>query len=170
MFDWLSTSFEVVSEMKLVGFFFGAAVLFSLFLFITAQVNFWIRFVGIPIILALCIWGYAELDSILGYPYPGIPPTEVVLLGYTIQSGKDHKLELVIWVRDKDGTRLYKFPWTKKTEEKLKEAMKKQQGSKGKEGGGTQYKFSRGESKDPGDILMYEFNHQGYPEKPGSGG
>ena len=161
MFEFLEPSFQILSQTKLLAFLFGGAIIFSLFLFITARVSFWVRFIGIPIILTLSIIGYSQLDNILGYPYWGIPTEEALLLGYDVQRRGSEKLEIVIWVREEKGSRLYFVPWSKDKEEKLQKAM---EGIKK----GKKYGIKGDDNMtgiNDGDFVIHEFHDFQYPAK-----
>lgn len=120
----ITWSFDVLAETQSMAYFFGVFLLFSLFVFITSRVNFWIRFIGIPLILTLSIWGYAELDRILGYAYPGQLPEKAQYISSTIEAKESGEgLWIIMWVREDSGrTRLYKIEYSKKKEERIKEA------------------------------------------------
>jgi len=162
--DW---TFSVLAETQSMAYFFGAFLLFSLFVFITSRVNFWIRFVGIPLILVLSIWGYSELDKILGYAYPGDFPKEVQYLAYTIEPKEKEKGQwIILWVRETDGkTRLYRIEYSEKKEQQLKKAKKGQK--KGK-----QYKLLKPPRNKKGNVKyerdtfeLHEISHWNYPDK-----
>ena len=162
MFEFLDSSFQILGQTKILAFFLGGTIIFSLFLFITARVPYWIRFIGIPLVLSLTIFAYSQLDDILGYPYWGIPTEEALLLGYDVQRESKGKLEIVIWVREEKGSRLYFISWSKDKEERLKKAMK---GMKD----GKKYGIIRGTDKmkgiNDGDFLLHEFHDFKYPKK-----
>lgn len=174
MFEFLDVSFQIITQTKALAFLFGGAIVFSLFLFISARVPFWIRFVGIPLVLSLTIWGYSQLDDMLGYPYWGLPTQETVLLGYDIQR-KEDQLEIVIWVREETTSRLYLIPWTQSKEEQLKKAMeaikegkrfgirKLAPGEEPLEGDGAN--DANGERLRAGEFILYDFENFLYPEK-----
>ena len=165
MLEFLDTSFEFLNQTRALGFLFSGAIIFSLFLWIRARAPFWIRFIGVPIVLGLTIWGYSQLGDILGYPYRGAPTEESILLGYDIQPEGD-ELNIVVWVREGGGSRLYLVPWSQKKEDQLKEAMegnkagKKYLIRKPREG-----ETQQGEVYRPGDFILYEFEDFLYPEK-----
>jgi hypothetical protein len=161
-------SFDVLAETQSMAYFFGAFLLFSLFVFITSRVNFWIRFIGIPFILALSVWGYAELDQILGYAYPGSLPEKAQYLSYTLEAKEDEVGEfwIIVWLRTDDGrTRLYRIEHSEKSEEKLKKANQE-----GKEKG-TKYqleKRQKGNMEYPDDtFVLHPIKHWNYPDKDG---
>ena len=179
MFEFLDISFQIVTQTKALAFLFGGAIIFSLFLFISARVPFWIRFVGIPLVLSLTIWGYSQLDDMLGYPYWGLPAEEVILLGYDVQQ-KEDQLEIVIWVREETTSRLYVIPWSPEREEQLKEATEKMKtgkkygiravppgevaaGEETLEGDGNNN--SAGSLWRDGDFVLHDFENFSYPEK-----
>ena len=163
--EFLDFSFQVLSQTKVLAFLFSAAIVFSLFLWIRARAPFWIRFIGVPIVLALTIWGYSQLDDMLGFPYWGTPAGEMVLLGYDVQPDEE-ELKIVIWLRGPEGSRLYIIPWSQKKEEQLKKAM---EGTKG----GKVYAIrppDKGETKQGqvwrnGDFILYPFEEFIYPDK-----
>ena len=164
--DLFGLSFTILTELQALSFLFGGFVLFSLFLFITAKVNFWIRFIGIPIILVLTIWGFAQLDSVLGYPYPGLPPQEVTVLGMNIEKDSNAKVFIILWVVEDGKARLYKFPWSKQAEEELKKGL----GSAKSKGGKLRLKTKeKGQTKsDQLPFILHELYHFKYPSKPGA--
>jgi hypothetical protein len=178
MFEFLDISFQVLTQTKGLAFLFGGAIIFSLFLWIASRVPFWLRFLGVPIFLALTIWGYSEVDDMLGYPYWGIPTEQAVLLGYDVQP-KGDQLEIILWVREKESSRLYATPWSMKKEEQLRKAM---QGAKK----GKRYAIKRvepgeeaiqgaaegkrkGEVFREGEFMLYEFEDFLYPDKENTG-
>jgi hypothetical protein len=165
MFEFLDLNFSlhILTQTKGLAFLFGAAIIFSLFLFITARVPFWIRFVGIPIILALTIWGYAQLDNMLGYPYWGVPAEQAILMGYDVQRNPKKELEIVIWAREKEGSRLYVVPWSKEKEEKLQKAIEAMK--KGIAVGIKRKKGIEGERYSEGEFVLHEFEKFDYPAK-----
>ena len=162
MFEFLDSSFQILNQTRALAFLLGGTIIFSLFLFITARVPYWIRLIGIPIILALTIFAYAQLDDILGYPYWGVPTEEALLLGYDVQRKHKGELEIVIWVREKEGSRLYFISWSKEREERLKQAM---EGMKK----GRKYGIIRGDDDmkgiNDGDFVLHEFRIFQYPKK-----
>ena len=129
MFEFLDSSFQILNQTKVLGFLFSGAIVFSLFLWIRARAPFWVRFLGVPIVLSLTIWGYSQLDDMLGYPYWGAPTEESILMGYDLQAGKD-ELKIVVWVREEGGSRLYIVPWSQEKEDQLETAMKGMEGGK----------------------------------------
>ena len=160
MFEFLEPSFQILGQTKILAFLVGGAIIFSLFLFITARVPFWVRFIGIPIVLTLSIVGYSQLDTILGYPYHGVPTEKALLLGYDVQRRGTEKLEIVIWVREEKGSRLYSVPWSKEKEERLKKAI--QGMMKGKKYGVTPGSMK---GRNDGDFILHEFEFFQYPKK-----
>lgn len=176
MLEFLDISFQIITQTKALGFLFGGAIIFSLFLFISARVPFWLRFIGIPVVLSLTIWGYSQLDDMLGYPYWGLPTQETILLGYNIQR-KGDQLEIVIWVREGDTSRLYLIPWSPEKEKQLREAEKRMKEGKivgiqklqaGEEPGqkeGEKGDISTGRLYRDGDFILHDFEEFLYPEK-----
>ena len=100
--------------------------LFIIFLFITARVHWMIRFIGVPLIMAVSIYSYAYLDKVLGYPYPGEIPKGSVYLGRHLQS-TDKNLYFVVWAYPQGETRsrLYLIPFKQSQQKKFREGVKK---------------------------------------------
>jgi hypothetical protein len=176
MLEFLDTSFQIITQTKALAFLFGGAIIFSLFLFISARVPFWIRFVGIPIVLSLTIWGYSQLDNMLGYPYWGLPAQQTILLGYDVQR-REGQLEIVIWVREENTSRLYLIPWSPEKEKQLKEAaermkegkivgiQKLEPGEESVQKEGEKGSISTGSNWRDGDFVLHDFEEFLYPDK-----
>ena len=174
MLEFLDISFQIITQTKALGFLFGGAIIFSLFLFISARVPFWLRFIGIPVVLSLTIWGYSQMDDMLGYPYWGLPTTDTILLGYDVQR-KEDQLEIVIWVREENTSRLYLIPWSQKKEEQLKKAVGEMREGKiigiqkiqlgGEPSLGEEDGVADGEVQRDGTFILHEFEEFLYPDK-----
>jgi len=157
MFDF-NLSFEILKQTQLLSFLFGSLILFSIFLFKYARVNFWIRFTGIPLVLALSVLGYSQLDNLLGYPYPGSPDRKVILMGFDLQENDNDQLEIVIWVKEKNSSRLYRTPWTNTKEQQIRKAMKQKME-------GKSMLLDPSLLSDRNDFVFHEIEHNTYPEK-----
>lgn len=97
----------------------------SVYIFIKAPAKYYLRFTLIPTLLASAILCVGLLIMSLGYAVSMNPPTEFEYLGHkVVLDGSYRKVGIEIWVSGKH-TRLYVIKYSKKDEEKLKEAQEK---------------------------------------------
>ena len=125
------------------------------YILIRTPAKLYIKFLTIPLLFFLLYSTMDKLNDILGYAYPTIPVGKVIVMDGTRQ-GK----VIEIWVKHlgKTDTRLYKLPFTKELQKKLKQAKKaREQGNpmvlewkkvKGRKG-------HKGEHRNPGEFIVY---------------
>jgi len=125
------------------------------YILIQTPAKLYIKFLTIPLLFFLLYSTMDKLNDILGYAYPVIPVGKVIIMDGTRQ-GK----VIELWVKHlgKTDTRLYKLPFTKELQKKLKEAKKaRQQGNpmvlewkklKSKQKG-------RSGQRNPGEFISY---------------
>ena len=91
------------------------------YILIRTPAKLYIKFLTIPLLFFLLYSTMDKLNDILGYAYPTIPVGKVIVMDGTRQ-GK----VIEIWVKHlgKTDTRLYKLPFTKELQKKLKQAKK----------------------------------------------
>jgi len=96
---------------------------FFAFLLIKTKMNYYVKFLGIPLLIFTSIFAYKFLDSSLGYAYPADIPGKFILLGYEVVE-KEHVKNIELWISsDPARTRLLKLPYSKEILQKLWEAQ-----------------------------------------------
>ena len=97
------------------------------YILIRTPAKLYIKFLTIPLLFFLLYSTMDKLNDILGYAYPTIPIGKVILMDGTRQ-GK----VIELWVKHlgETDTRLYKMPYSKQLQKKIKEGKKaRQQGN-----------------------------------------
>lgn len=98
---------------------------FQAFLLIKTKLNYYIKFLGIPILILGAFFAFKIFDSSLGYGYPTTDiPEKFVLLGFVVvETNKVQFIEL--WLQSEGSkTRLYKIPFSEGLANKLDKAIK----------------------------------------------
>ena len=125
------------------------------YILIRTPAKLYIKFLTIPLLFFLLYSTMDKLNDVLGYAYPTIPVGKVIVMDGTRQ-GK----VIELWVKHlgETDTRLYKMPYSKELQKKLKEGKKaRQQGnpmvlewkeSKSKQNG-------RSGQRNPGKFIVY---------------
>lgn len=153
-----------------LGWFIGlfiAATLFTGYLVVVAKINFFLRFLAIPLWLVFTLATLVTIDQFLGYAYPVVPPKSQVM-AYRVFLDKDTRIKMIeSWMFNENGrTRLYKYEWTEEHEEKLKEGNQAT-----KEGIPLEVDLRAGEfidipyGKPQGDHIEHGIKHKGLPPK-----
>lgn len=126
---------------------------FFAFLLIKTKMNYYVKFLGIPLLVFTSIFAYKFLDSSLGYAYPADIPGKFVLLGAEVVDVK-HEKNIELWIRqDASRTRLLKLPYSKEMIQKIWDAQEQAHG-----------RPLVGEFKDgKGDIGDFVTNFKFYP-------
>jgi energy-coupling factor transporter transmembrane protein EcfT len=145
--------FETV-EQFLNAFVIIAAVLvaISTYLIIKLPRNYYFKFASIPLMFILLGIAIFQADSILGRPYEMNPEGEFVILKFNTNNTFKKKT-IEIWISQEGKSRLISFPYTKGTEEKLREAQKEQAQKGGSEMRGKVARKAHGDSQDKDDSL-----------------
>ena len=88
------------------------------YILIRTPAKLYIKFLTIPLLFFLLYSTMDKLNDVLGYAYPTIPVGKVIVMDGTRQ-GK----VIELWVKHlgETDTRLYKMPYTKELQKKLKE-------------------------------------------------
>jgi hypothetical protein len=146
---------------------FAAATLFTAYLVIVAKINFFLRFLAIPLWLMFTISTLITIDHFLGYAYPVVPPKAQVM-AYRMYLDRETDTRMIeAWMLKKDGrTRLYQFEWTEEREGKLKEGRQKTG-----EGIPVDVELREGPDRDiplgkpQGEHIEHGIKHRGLPPK-----
>ena len=153
----LSEWYNILYHFNIELITFAVLMIFVCYILLRTPAKFFVKFITIPLLFFLFYSTMYKLNDILGYAYPVIPVGKVIIL-----DGVKQGRTIELWVRHlgKDNTRLYKLPWTKQLQKKLKEAKKaREQGNpmvlewkkvKGRKG-------HKGEHRNPGEFKVYSF-------------
>lgn len=100
---------------------------FFAYLFIRTPASFKLKFLGIPLLLLSAFVSVSTFDDLLGKSIWGPPTTKFALISYYSYGpdGDNQTIEAWLYLPD-TSTRLYKFPYSKELEEKLKDVMERQ--------------------------------------------
>ena len=121
-----------------------------------------VKMLVVPLALVCLIASPVLFAQLMGYSVHWPLPAQFTMLAYQPVVKAGVKTELEIWIRDGQGTRLHRAPWTKEMEQLLKEA---QQGSKG----GRQARITRkgsGQNKSDGDYELRFESPADVPKEP----
>jgi len=89
------------------------------YILIRTPAKLYIKFLTIPLLFFLLYSTMDKLNDVLGYAYPTIPVGKVIVM-----DGQRQGKVIELWVKHlgKTDARLYKLPYTKKLQKKLKQA------------------------------------------------
>lgn len=121
-----ATAIQVMKDASSFVVLYVAATLLTAYLVVVANIKFVYRFIAIPLWLAFSLSLLVAIDDFLGYAYPDMPE-EGELIHYVVlhEKGTKHKwVELWLYHREENRTRLYSIPYTPKTDEELNRGMK----------------------------------------------
>ena len=124
------------------------------YILIRTPAKLYIKFLTIPLLFFLLYSTMDKLNDVLGYAYPTIPVGKVIVM-----DGNRQGKVIELWVKHlgETDTRLYKLPYTKELQKKIKEGKKaRQQGNpmvlewqKGRKEKG------RSGQRNPGKFIVY---------------
>ena len=149
--------------------------LFNIFLFISARAHWVIRFIGVPLILAVSVYSYVYMDKVLGYPYPGEIPKGAFYLGHNLQTTGD-KLYFVVWAYPpgESKSRLYLIPFTSSQKKEFRKGRIKQKQTGARmgirrkveeESQDQEGQIEQGDGNLSKDYELYEIKEVNYPPK-----
>jgi len=118
----------------------------------------------VPLTFLLLYVTISDTINLFGYPYDGYPNGEFQIVSHRVDETKT----IVLWVRNEDGDRLYRFPYDEKTKKALDKSAKKtkdgvrQMGKFGEQQnqddqGNRNSSMTRGNSR---SLKVYDFPHQ----------
>jgi len=154
--EW-SEWYDIIYHFNVELVTFAILMIFVCYILLRTPAKFFVKFITIPLLFFLFYSTIYKLNDILGYAYPVIPVGKVILL-----DGLKNGQTIEIWVKHlgERDTRLYKLPWTKELQKKLKQARKaREMGNplviewkklKGRKG-------HKGEHRNPGQFIVYTF-------------
>ena len=95
-------------------------MIFVCYILLRTPAKFFVKFITIPLLFFLFYSTIYKLNDILGNAYPVIHVGKVILL-----DGLKNGQTIEIWVKHlgERDTRLYKLPWTKELQKKLKQGL-----------------------------------------------
>jgi hypothetical protein len=101
--------------------------IFQAYLLIKVKSNYYLKFIGIPLILFVAFFAFKTMDSCMGYAYPTNIPSKFILLGYKVVEN-DKVKTIDLWLQSNSSkTRLYRIPYSEGMSQKLSDAMKESQ-------------------------------------------
>lgn len=102
-------------------------MVFFAYIFIRTPDSFRLKFLGIPLLLLSVFVSVSTFDGLLGNSVWGPPTTKFGLIGYHTLGPDGEEPIIEAWVYlPNASTKLYKFPYSKELEEKLKDVMERQ--------------------------------------------
>lgn len=103
----------------------------------------------VPLTFLLLYVTINDTIKLLGYPYDGYPEGEFQIIGHRTETVDGNK-HIIMWLRNKDGDRLHRFPYNKEIKRVLRGAAK--EAKKGVKQVGKFSKF--------GYLQVYDFPYQ----------
>lgn len=143
-------------------------VTFLTYLFISSSAKFYIKVIGIPLILFAIYFSTTFSLNMLGRAYLGYPPNGFSLISYVVAVDKDHTKKIQLWARLKDGsTRVYQFPYSKQVEQELNRSMQRRKKGIRQRGewSGEDSKHRNKEFSSDMTLLMYDIQVKRTPPK-----
>ena len=119
------------------------------------------KFIVVPIVFAAIYLSFITNLDFIGRPYYA-KPDKFLYKHHTVDTIKEQTW-ITLWAMVDKQDKLYRFPFNKETEEKLKQSQKRSQ-----EGTPQVGEFKKGKKQkntQGGDLLMYDFPYQQRMEK-----
>jgi len=116
----------------------------------------------VPLTFLLLYVTISDTINLFGYPYDGYPVGEFQIVSHRVDETKT----IVLWVRNDDGDRLYRFPYDENAKKALDAAKKKadkgvRQMGKFERSNKSKGNKNQGMSRDSENSLkVYDFPHQ----------
>jgi len=138
----------------------GTAILLgSLILLITMMCAFlitklphktWIKFILIPLILALGVMAFVTVPELMGYPYPGVPGGHFQVEDVKLGNGNGG-LKIEFWAMEHGESRLYTIPYDAQIMQQLRDAAEAGKSGRGR----TDLQFKKKGSGGSGESYAY---------------
>jgi len=130
-------------------------VAFLVYLLVKVPKSYWIKWLGVPVVLLASFFSYNIYTTKLGQPLPTtFPEQEFVLLGGRIIA----KESIELWIRESYKTsRLIRIPYDEKTAKELQRALERSGKGVTQMGRGKR-KGDRGDSEST-ESVFYDYPH-----------
>jgi hypothetical protein len=97
-------------------------------MFISAKVHYLVKVALAAFVVALSVYAWSVAVAVLGYPVNGYPQDGSIMLSVGIDKKQN---AIYFWIREKDGPRAYKVPYSEGLGQQLAEAQAKAAASHG---------------------------------------